>query len=246
MIKQVLQIVFVFLIVAAQAAVGGNFVDENGGEQVIETTDSYPVWVVTDSPDLSRAASEVVVENGTTLIHENLAVTEHGYYVEAKDLQVGDVFIGANGELTTLTDTYREEFPGGVTVYNFTVADNHNYLVVGSLEAYENGASVVLVHNANYRDAKGRFTSEAGGESAATIRGRAAHDAFRDNLPEGFQYNKALPSGNRPDAINYTTKEIIELKPNNPKAIAEGKRQLKKYLDELGEGWSGRVENYNP
>ncbi|GHT32348.1 hypothetical protein FACS1894214_4190 [Planctomycetales bacterium] len=133
MIKQVLQIVFVFLIVAAQAAVGGNFVDENGGEQVIETTDNYPVWVATDSPDLSRAAQEVVVENGTTLIHENLAVTEHGYYVEAKDLQIGDVFIGANGELTTLTGTERVEYQNGITVYNFTVADNHNYFVIGVL-----------------------------------------------------------------------------------------------------------------
>ncbi|GHT27802.1 hypothetical protein FACS18942_07570 [Planctomycetales bacterium] len=123
-------------------------IDEEGDEQVIETTDSHPFWVVTDSPDLSRAAQDVVVENGTTLIHENLAVAEHGYYVEAKDLQVGDVFIGANGELTTLTGTERVEYPNGITVYNFTVADNHNYFIVGTLEAYENGASVVLVHNA--------------------------------------------------------------------------------------------------
>ncbi|GHT11366.1 hypothetical protein FACS1894170_04850 [Planctomycetales bacterium] len=127
-------------------------IDEEGDEQVIETTDSHPVWVVTDNPDLSRAAQEVVVENGTTLIHENLAVTERGYYVEAKDLQVGDVFIGANGELTTLTGTERVEYPNGITVYNFTVADNHNYFVVGTLEAYQNGASVVLVHNAGYGD----------------------------------------------------------------------------------------------
>jgi hypothetical protein len=82
------------------------------------------------------------------LYHENLGVAEHGYYVEAKDLKVGEVFIGANGELTTLTETYREEFSNGITVYNFTVADNHNYFVIANVEAYENGASVVLVHNA--------------------------------------------------------------------------------------------------
>jgi hypothetical protein len=124
-------------------------IDEEGDTQTIETTDGHPFWVVTDNPDLSRAAGDFVVENGTILYHENLTVTEHGYYVEAKDLKVGDVFIGANGELTTLTDTYREEFSNGVTVYNFTVADNHNYYVIANLEAYENGASVVLVHNAN-------------------------------------------------------------------------------------------------
>jgi hypothetical protein len=51
-----------------------------------------------------------------------------------------------------------------------------------------------------------------------------------------------LPSGNRPDAINETIKEIIELKPNKPKAVATGHRQLRKYLDELGEGWTGRPD----
>ncbi|MDR3108867.1 MAG: AHH domain-containing protein, partial [Planctomycetaceae bacterium] len=127
-------------------------VDEEGDTQTIETTDSHPFWVVTDNPDLERAAGDFVVENGTILYHENLTVTEHGYYVEAKDLKIGDVFIGANGELTTLTGTERVEFPNGVTVYNFTVADNHNYYVIANLEAYENGASVVLVHNAGYHD----------------------------------------------------------------------------------------------
>jgi hypothetical protein len=34
------------------------------------------------------------------LYHENLGVTEYGYWVEAKDLKVGDVFLGANGELS--------------------------------------------------------------------------------------------------------------------------------------------------
>jgi hypothetical protein len=38
----------------------------------------------------------IVDENGTILYHENIGVTEHGYWVEAKDLRVGDVFLGAN------------------------------------------------------------------------------------------------------------------------------------------------------
>jgi hypothetical protein len=122
-IRFLLRSVFLFLTVAAQVASGGNFADENGNEQVIETTDSHPFWVVSESG--SR-------------------------YVDAKDLQVGNIFIGANGELTTLTVTNRVGYPDGITVYNFTVADNHNYFVVASLEAYENGASVVLVHNADY------------------------------------------------------------------------------------------------
>jgi hypothetical protein len=123
-------------------------VDASGNEQIIETTDLHPFWVVTENPDLSRAASDVVIENGTVLYHENLAVTEHGYYVEAKDLRVGDVFLGANGELTTLTGTERVEYPNGITVYNFSVEDDHNYFVIANYEAFQNGAQPVLVHNA--------------------------------------------------------------------------------------------------
>jgi hypothetical protein len=124
-------------------------IDENGHEQILETTDSHPFWVVTDNPDLNRAAQEIVSEDGTILYHENIGVTEHGYWVEAKDLQVGDIFLGANGELSCLTDKNRVEFPEGITVYNFTVDGNHDYFVIANIEAYENGVSVILVHNAN-------------------------------------------------------------------------------------------------
>jgi len=51
---------------------------------------------------------------------------------EAKDLREGDVFLGANGELLTLVDMERIEFPDGITVYNFTVDGNHNYFVIAA------------------------------------------------------------------------------------------------------------------
>jgi YD repeat-containing protein len=123
---------------------------KNDVAQTFETTDAHPFWVVTNNPDLERVTRNVVIENGTVLGHENIPITEHGYYVEAKDLNVGDVFIGANDEQTTLTATSRKEFPNGITVYNFSFEDNHNYYVIANLEAYENGAGVVLVHNAEY------------------------------------------------------------------------------------------------
>ncbi|GHT27809.1 hypothetical protein FACS18942_07590 [Planctomycetales bacterium] len=143
-----LHFVFWFIIAAAQVALGSSFVDENGNEQVIETTDSHPFWVVTDNPDLSRAAQEVVNENGTILYHENLGVTENGYWVEAKDLREGDVFIGANGELSTLVSKERVEFAEGITVYNFTVDGNHDYFVIAQTAEY--GQTCILVHNADY------------------------------------------------------------------------------------------------
>ena len=69
-----------------------------------------------------------------------------GYWVEAKDLREGDVFLGANGELSTLVDIERVVFPDGIKVYNFTVDGNHDYFVIAATDEY--GQTCVLVHNA--------------------------------------------------------------------------------------------------
>ena len=120
-------------------------VDESGHEQTIETTGGHPFWVVTDEPDLSRAARDY----SDGMYHGNLDVTENGYWVEAKDLRVGDVFLGANGEISTLTNIVRIEQAGGIAVFNFTVERNHNYFILA--KDFEYGQSCILVHNAkNY------------------------------------------------------------------------------------------------
>ena len=64
------------------------------------------------------ATIDYVYENGVWLYHENVTPTEHGYWVEAKDLRVGDVFLGANGDLSTLTNIVRIEQAGGIAVFN--------------------------------------------------------------------------------------------------------------------------------
>jgi len=120
--------------------------DEQGREQVIETTDSHPFWVVTDKPDLSRAAREFVLENGTIIYHENIGSGLNGFWVESKDLREGDVFIGASGELSTLIAVERVVFPDGIKVYNFTVDGNHNYFVIAKCDEF--GQTCILVHNA--------------------------------------------------------------------------------------------------
>ena len=122
-------------------------IDEVGNEQVIETTDAHPFWVVTDTPDLERAARSVVDENGVILYHENIEPGLNGFWVEAKDLRVGDVFLGANGELSTLTNIVRVEQSGGIAVFNFTVDGNHNYFILA--KEYDLGQTCVLVHNSN-------------------------------------------------------------------------------------------------
>jgi len=120
--------------------------DENGNIQTLEVTDAHPFWVVTDEPDLDRAAKEVVDENGTILYHENVEPGLNGFWVEAKDLREGDVVLGANGELSTVVSNERVECPDGVTVYNFTVEGNHDYFVLAQNDEY--GQACVLVHNA--------------------------------------------------------------------------------------------------
>jgi hypothetical protein len=116
-------------------------VDENRHEQVIETTDGHPFWVVTDTPDLSRAAKDY----SDGMYHGNLEITENGFWVEAKDLRVGDVFLGANGELSVLVDSTRVEFDGNIAVYNFSIDGNHDYFVIAKGDY---GQTCVLVHNA--------------------------------------------------------------------------------------------------
>jgi len=116
--------------------------DEDGNEQVIETTDTHPFWVVTDEPDLERAARELA----DGFYHENIEPGLNGFWVEAKDLRVGDVFLGANGELSMLTNAVRVEQSGGIAVFNFTVEGNHNYFILA--KEYEYGQTSILVHNA--------------------------------------------------------------------------------------------------
>jgi hypothetical protein len=97
---------------------------------------------------LERAAREVVDENGVLLYHENLEPGLNGFWLEAKDLRVGDVFLGTNGELSTLINTVRVEQEGGIAVFNFTVEGNHNYFILA--KEYEYGQTAVLVYNASY------------------------------------------------------------------------------------------------
>ena len=114
--------------------------------QVIESTDAHPFWVVTDEPDLSRAARMMVDENGCVLYHENLESGSNGYWVEAKDLRIGDVFLGVNGDLSTLTNVVRIEQEDRINVFNLAIEGNHNYFILA--KEYEYGQTCVLVHNA--------------------------------------------------------------------------------------------------
>ncbi len=96
---------------------------------------------------------------------------------------------------------------------------------------------------------KGQFVSEAGGESAATIRGRAAHDAFDAKVQakgeQGWQSKPRIvdAEGNVhiPDALTPSDRPI-EYKPRTPSGIKQGRRQLNRYEHVTGK--KGRLLTY--
>ena len=50
------------------------------------------------------------------------------------------------------------------------------------------------------------------------------------------------------DAVNWEKRDVKELKPDNPRAVRRGEKQLEGYKQELeettGEEWTGQVETY--
>ena len=87
------------------------------------------------------------------------------------------------------------------------------------------------------------------GETAATAYSRLMHQTY--NYGPGFRREFPLNSGRRADAVNIRTREVIELKPNNPRQIRQGNQQPQSCIDELndmyktGPRWTGRVETYD-
>jgi len=64
------------------------------------------------------------------------------------------VFLGANGELSILTNIVRVEQSGGIAVFNFSVEGNHNYFILA--KEFEYGQTCVLVHNAAWYSPQSR------------------------------------------------------------------------------------------
>ena len=87
-----------------------------------------------------------------------------------------------------------------------------------------------------------------GGENRFTRAGRLAHD--EEPLPPGFKRKVRLPSGKEMDAYNEAERKVIEIKPNNPRAIRKGEKQVGGYCAECdqvyGPGNTGVVQTYDP
>lgn len=92
--------------------------------------------------------------------------------------------------------------------------------------------------------------NERGYTKSSLKLGREVHKEYKindvDNIDRYKEY--VLPSGKRVDFIDFETQIIYELKPNNPKQIKLGKKQLQGYIDEMksidGGDWKGVLDTY--
>jgi hypothetical protein len=85
-------------------------------------------------------------------------------------------------------------------MWDLTIPGNHDFYIATT-------AADILVHNCAAslpRDAQGRFSSGAGGESEEAALGRSAHANYENTLGGGdYVFNRTLPgSSPRPDAYS--------------------------------------------
>ncbi|MGW7306320.1 ricin-type beta-trefoil lectin domain protein [Streptomyces sp. NPDC054835] len=168
-------------------------------------------------------------------------VPELGEWIDATDLKSGQWLQTSAGTRVQITAVARWTKPG-TTVYNLTVSSLHTYYVLA-------GQTPVLVHNSNgcgvARNEKGQFTS---GENADAARGRQTHLNYKNALGAGYDFEVRLPSGLRPDAVDWKNRVVRELKSDAASSQATGRRQLQKYVAELedmtGQSWTGHLDTY--
>ncbi len=89
-----------------------------------------------------------------------------------------------------------------------------------------------------------------GNTKSNTSLGQKVHKEYKSDLADGITKIKeyTLPSGKRVDYIDFESKTIYELKPNNPTQIAKGQKQLAGYKaeveQEFGGEWTTVLDTY--
>ncbi len=217
--------------------IAGTLVATETGYVTIENIKAGDLVWATD-PETGETELKQVVQtfrNETKeLVHitvngeEIVCTPTHPFYVpqkgwtEAIQLRAGDRLQLLNGEYVVIEQVQHELLESPETTYNFEVEDFHTYYV---------GDIQLLVHN------------KCGGETPATKRGREMHKNW--DYGDGVLKEQKIGPGARVDGIDYTNKIVYELKPNNPRAISRGIKQINRYLNILGDGWTGKVITYN-
>lgn len=209
-----------------------------------ETTSREVVATFDTEHDKDFTDLTVATDDGAASI---IATDTHPFWDtgEEKWINAGDLRPAAhlrtpNG--TTVQVESTRHFVKQQRTHDLTVSGIHTYYVLA-------GATPVLVHNSNgcgvARNEKGQFTS---GENADAARGRQTHLNYRNSLGAGYDFEVTLPSGLRPDAVDWNNRVVRELKSDAKSSQATGQRQLKTYVAELekmtGQSWTGHLDTY--
>ena len=149
----------------------------------------------TDEIIAIKICGETIV---TTPEHPFFVVNDDRYegYVPAKHLSIGDFIQAADGSYQPITNIQHNTLEDPITVYNFTVDDNHSYYV---------GENELLVHNAG---CKGNIDLD----TKPTAENEKLNNII-DNLYHGSK-NPSVGNGTTMDAIRN---EILTHKPTNGK-----------------------------
>ena len=201
--------------------VAGTLISTATGEKAIEEIDVGD-FVLSETPETEEVAYKRVlntyVNQTSELIHVRIegetvtATPEHPFYSPVKgwtaavDLRPGDILVTVNGRYAIVETVEHEHLDDPIPVFNFEVEDFHTYYV-SQLQ--------ILVHNA------------CGGETPAAKYGREIHKKW--DYGPGVEKEQGIKGVGRADGIDYDRHIIYELKPNNPKAIARGLKQLARY-----------------
>ena len=92
--------------------------------------------------------------------------------------------------------------------------------------------------------------NERGYTKSSLKLGREVHKEYKASEINGSTRRKefVLPSGRRVDFIDFENQTVYELKPNNPKQIKLGVKQLQGYIEEInaefGGNWKGVLDTY--
>lgn len=175
-----------------------------------------------------------------------VATDEHPFWVDntgewtnAEDLEPGDQLRTPSGALVEVLRIHTQTRTR--TVHNLTIDQIHTYYVDA------NGRQLLVHNDSCPRNKLGQFTS---GENADASLGRSIHrDSYPLTLGGNYDFRVVLPSGLKPDAVDWEKRIVRELKSDAASSQRTGKRQLQGYVDELeettGEKWTGYLDTYS-
>ncbi len=122
--------------------------------------------------------------------------------------------------------------------------DPTSELAMGAALWTYRGAQVLNFLSGNFRNGPKGFclqkpsSANLIGYTKSNLRlGQQVHKSYKAAVADKINLRKefVLPSGRRIDFIDITNGKVYELKPNNPRAIREGMKQLEQYVKELKE-----------